>query len=295
MKIRRLIIVAAAFIITTVASPALAMYHPGMGRFMQLDPHGTTNVPVAARVATAGSVATGRFIPRDRHPDGHNLYQYIRSQATRHVDPTGRQAQTVAPDWNIDEFIGQPKDPNMWEDWLALEDFAKGLTTDLFPKRGTDRYSRAYREYFARLVQDMYAQYQHLYEGRDEGCCKLDPCTLTAQWMHESTWGASVLAQETYNLGSIKGSGPAGSFNIATGEHLDGQDVVVKDNFRDYHNLLEFMHDYTRLICTNERYEAARGRSGEAYYAALKAGGYATDPNYVEKMMVFYRQLGCDK
>lgn len=51
MKIRTLVIVAAAFIVTAVATPSFAMYHAGMGRFMQRDPHGTMNAPTAPRIA----------------------------------------------------------------------------------------------------------------------------------------------------------------------------------------------------------------------------------------------------
>lgn len=99
MKIRSLAIVAAAFIVTAVATPALAMYHPGMGRFLQRDPHGTMNASTAPRVGMAGPAAAGGFVARDPMParpqpilqytDGMNLYQYVRSQPTRGLDPTG--------------------------------------------------------------------------------------------------------------------------------------------------------------------------------------------------------------
>ena len=99
MKIRSLAIVAAALIVTAVATPALAMYHPGMGRFMQRDPHGTMNVAMAPRIAISGLPAPGGFAPRDPMPaqsqpglqyaDGMNLYQYVRSRPTVYLDPSG--------------------------------------------------------------------------------------------------------------------------------------------------------------------------------------------------------------
>lgn len=61
----------AMLIVTAVTSPALAMYKPNVGRFLQRDPIGT---------ATGPSVATG-FIARDatprasrQYPDGMNTY-----------------------------------------------------------------------------------------------------------------------------------------------------------------------------------------------------------------------------
>jgi len=101
MKIRSLAIVAAAFIVTVLVSPALAMYHPGMGRFMQRDPHGTMNAPTAPRVGMAGPAAIGGFVARDPMPtrpqpglqyaDGMNLYQYVRGNPLSYVDPSGRK------------------------------------------------------------------------------------------------------------------------------------------------------------------------------------------------------------
>jgi RHS repeat-associated protein len=63
--------------ILTTAERASAYYHPSLGRF-------TTRDPIAQ---PRGS----RFLPRDA-PDGANLYQYVRSNPVRFVDPWGLQA-----------------------------------------------------------------------------------------------------------------------------------------------------------------------------------------------------------
>ncbi len=105
MKIRSLAIIAAAFIVTAVATPSFAMYHAGMGRFMQRDPHGTMNSPTAPRVGMADPAAGGGFVARDPMPtqpqpglqyaDGMNLYQYVRSQPIRYVDPSGLACNVI--------------------------------------------------------------------------------------------------------------------------------------------------------------------------------------------------------
>ena len=273
------------------------MYSPQLGRFLQRDPRIGEFIREATPAPTNSAPASFRS-PTERELDRMDLYQYVRSSPLRYADPTGAEAastQSSAGDavvyrsWEDPlSWVGTPIDTDLG---LELIDMVNNLGRDEFPKRGTDSYSRTYREQFARETQALYEQYQITYERED--CCNLDACTLAAQWMHESTWGSSRLAQETYNLGSIKGTGPAGSYSIATGEHIGGKDIVVKDAFRDYSNVLEFMHDYTNLICTKDRYKDARGKKGREYYAALKKGGYATDPSYVDKMMAFYRQLGC--
>jgi len=101
------------------------------------------------------------------------------------------------------------------------------------------------------------------------------------------------LAIDAKNLGGIKGRGPAGSYNAKTREFEGETQVQIRDNFRAYHNYPEFYADYANLICKADRYKNARGKKGREYYEALKRGGYSTDPKYTDKMMQFYRQLGC--
>lgn len=87
-----LVALAAVAVFTTEAS---AMYHAGMGVFMQRDPGPGAGGP--ARVGKAGPVVGGRFIPRDQYADGMNLYQYARSRPTRYIDWAGTQAEDLMP------------------------------------------------------------------------------------------------------------------------------------------------------------------------------------------------------
>jgi len=78
--------------IAMVTAGASAMYHPGIGRFLQRDPGPGAGGP--ARVGNAGPALGGRFIARDPtagnpYADGMNLYQYLRSDAVNSTDPMG--------------------------------------------------------------------------------------------------------------------------------------------------------------------------------------------------------------
>jgi len=84
----------AAFAAVVFTADAMAMYHPGMGRFMQRDPNGTATSP--NRVGR-GVLTNGRgFISRNsQYQDGMSLYQYVRSGPTRYVDYNGEEAVDI--------------------------------------------------------------------------------------------------------------------------------------------------------------------------------------------------------
>lgn len=98
MKRRYLSVFTVIAALVAITQSASAMYHPGMGRFMQRDPRGMQVGPsaISGRPLAAGQAVGARgFIPRDsistslQYVDGMNLYQYVGSKPTRFLDPTG--------------------------------------------------------------------------------------------------------------------------------------------------------------------------------------------------------------
>lgn len=95
------------------------------------------------------------------------------------------------------------------------------------------------------------------------------------QWGLETGWGKSIIPG-TNNLGNIKSTSGKGVY--AT-DNMTGS----RDPYRQYASPDEFVQDYTRLIKT--RYPKAVGaKDALAFGTALKAGGYAEDPNYAQKV-----------
>ncbi len=93
--------------IAMVAADASAYYHPGMGTFMSRDP-GAGN---ANRIGAGGPAVGGGFIPRDptgsnQYADGMNLYQYVRSNPVRHLDPQGLGVETQGNGAKIVSYKG---------------------------------------------------------------------------------------------------------------------------------------------------------------------------------------------
>ena len=112
------------------------------------------------------------------------------------------------------------------------------------------------------------------------------PGTLLAQWAHESAWGTSNFAKNRNNFAGIN--------------------AVDRDPGRAtyYDSPLDFAKEYAKFIGVNPdgshrntRYMRSGifGKSGFDYYSILKQNGYATDPNYVSKLISIYNNLGVHK
>jgi len=105
----------------------------------------------------------------------------------------------------------------------------------------------------------------------------VDRNVLLAQWGHETGWGKSVVPG-TNNLGNIKDLSGAG---VSARDNMTGS----TDAYRAYASPSDFASDYASLIA--RRYPAAVGAGADMnrYASALKAAGYAEDPQYVGKLL----------
>lgn len=99
---------------------------------------------------------------------------------------------------------------------------------------------------------------------------------LVAQDALESGWGKHQSGKN--NFGGIKGKGSARQT-----KEWDGQKMItITDSFRDFDNLQDYIN-YKIDLVGNSRYNVF-AYSPNQYFSRVKAGGYATDPNYVSKM-----------
>lgn len=76
-------------------------------------------------------------------------------------------------------------------------------------------------------------------------------------------------------------------YNAKTKECYDGVTyVTINDCFRAYNNFGESISDYFDLICKSSRYRKALvADTPKECIEAIKEGGYATDPKYVDSIM----------
>jgi murein DD-endopeptidase MepM/ murein hydrolase activator NlpD len=119
------------------------------------------------------------------------------------------------------------------------------------------------------------------------------PASVTiAQAILESGWGRSELSRQANNFFGIKGTGPAGSVTMRTREVINGRDVYVNAQFRKYHTPQESFADHARLFTQNRRYAEAMRHTHDAFRfaAEIHRAGYATDPQYTNKLHSLMRQ-----
>ena len=76
-------------------------------------------------------------------------------------------------------------------------------------------------------------------------------------------------------------------YNSKTKECYDGvTNVTIDACFRAYTSFADSISDYFDLICKNSRYKKAiNSSSPEECIKAIKDGGYATDPKYVDSIL----------
>ena len=131
--------------------------------------------------------------------------------------------------------------------------------------------------------------------GRELG---VDPRAIVAQAALETAWGSSQPGDaqgRSHNLFGIKAGASWDGARVAsdTTEFVDGVARGERAQFRAYESVAENVGDYVRVLRDNPRYAAALGTGADvrAFAHALQRGGYATDPEYANKLVAVAEQL----
>lgn len=118
------------------------------------------------------------------------------------------------------------------------------------------------------------------------------PHFILGQAALESGWGRGEIRHAdgtpSHNLFGIKaGRGWQGAtVDVPTTEYVNGTAVKVVEKFRAYGSYADAFKDYANLLAANPRYaQVLNERSDPAAFArGLQQAGYATDPNYADKL-----------
>jgi len=121
---------------------------------------------------------------------------------------------------------------------------------------------------------------------------------IIAQAALETGWGRHDIrtadGRDSHNLFGIKAGADwrGETTEVVTHEYINGERVRVTDHFRVYDSLDAALTDHGRLLTQHERYAGVlSATSDEAAAQALQAGGYATDPDYADKLIAVMRGI----
>lgn len=120
----------------------------------------------------------------------------------------------------------------------------------------------------------------------------VDTKTIVAHAALETGWGKSLPRNAdgscSYNLFGIKATDRWSGASTAsrTTEYESGTAVNRVERFRAYGSAAQSIADYAKLVGGSSRYAGATNSGSDVaqYATALQQGGYATDPNYAQKL-----------
>lgn len=104
----------------------------------------------------------------------------------------------------------------------------------------------------------------------------------------ESGWGSSQLYVQANNIFGVKAdsSWKGDTFSLQTNEYIDGKNVIVPALWRKYPDMLSCITDHASFLMNNHRYAPAfETNNVNDFVTAIAQAGYATDPNYSQKIM----------
>ncbi len=127
------------------------------------------------------------------------------------------------------------------------------------------------------------------------------PSITIAQACLESNYGQSDLAQKYNNLFGVKGSNPNTSAVLSTQEYVKGKWINVKARFQIYDSYDASIRAHARLFqngttWNHKQYKhVLASKDYKTQAKALVTDGYATDPNYADKLINLIQQFDLEK
>ena len=127
----------------------------------------------------------------------------------------------------------------------------------------------------------------------------VDPNVLISQAALETGWGRHVIknpdGSSSFNFFNIKAhNGWSGeTAEVSTIEYRDGVAQREIASFRSYNSPQESFEDYVNFLKDNPRYREALSNTSdpEAFVRSLHGAGYATDPEYSNKILSIYARI----
>ena len=126
--------------------------------------------------------------------------------------------------------------------------------------------------------------WEGVYAAAERAGAKFPEC-VAAQWALESGWGEHTSGQN--NFFGVKATGGEPYSSCTTWEVYDGKRVEIVAKFKDYESLQDCIDDLvTKWYLDFKQYKGVnRADTAEECAELLRFEGYATDPQYSQKLI----------
>ena len=123
-----------------------------------------------------------------------------------------------------------------------------------------------------------------VYAAAKRAGAKFPEC-VAAQWALESAWGTHTSGENNYF--GVKATGGESYTSCTTWEVYDGKRVEIVAKFKDYESLQDCIDDLvTKWYLDYKGYKGVnRASTKEECAELLRVEGYATDPQYSQKLI----------
>jgi LysM repeat protein len=154
-------------------------------------------------------------------------------------------------------------------------------------------------DYYSPLAEQYIEDYHNFAVAEMERSAVLPSITL-AQGMLESAFGTSELAKKANNHFGIKcHNGWSGEvYTRESNENVNGSTIARKSCFRLYNKSEESFKDHSEFLHSRVNYVPifqAKSKDHKFWATKLQELGYATDPNYAQKLIAIIKTYGLDK
>lgn len=188
----------------------------------------------------------------------------------KYTKPYKEEAKLVSP--VVDDIDISFSSPEIYTNKEEIDDGIETTVSPIIKPSEGIKNKKMKKEEFKALLMPLYEK-----ELESRGLNPAFAKSLVAQDALESGWGEHLSGKNNY--GGIKGK----SSSLRSTWEWNGKFMErVKSSFRDFNSLKDYVKYKVGLLNSN-RYRALTGRT-EDFAEKVKAGGYATDPNYVKKI-----------
>ncbi|UIJ41556.1 flagellar assembly peptidoglycan hydrolase FlgJ [Vibrio kanaloae] len=183
------------------------------------------------------------------------------------------------------------------EDKVRSEGFDTSLQRPQYSGRSEDRISEvqsasAVKQPVSFDSPESFVTSMKPYAEKAASALGVDSSLLLAQAALETGWGSKMVKNSlgnSNNLFNIKADRSWKGDKVATQTLEFHGKTAVKESasFRSYSNFEDSFNDYVKFLNENPRYETALKHQGnsENFIKGIHQAGYATDPNYADKVL----------